>query len=252
LRFLRHGFFKIWAAVAAVLLFSGCEAAVRVGIEANDRGGGRVLAVVTLDRDAQRLVGDLKGRLRTADLEKAGWTIDGPTKVGSDVRITATKKYASEAGAGRAIRELDNAGGLFTGFAVTQDRSFFRTTTRVRGTVDLRRGLEAFSDDELTDALGSPLGATPDEFAQRIGKELAAALPITVGVILPGSVESNAPTESGGSAAWHPKLGERIEVVATAKKWNTVPIGLSAVAILAAGTALIVGLGSRSRRTPSP
>ena len=231
------------------MLGSGCQAAVRVGIDANDKGGGRVVAVVTLDRDAQRVVGDLKGRLRVDDLTKAGWKIEGPTKVGDDVRITATKQYSSAAGAGRAIRELDNSGGLFSGFSVTQKRSFLRTTTRVNGTVDLRKGIEAFSDKELTDALGSPLGATPDEFAKRIGKELSAALPITVGVILPGQVESNAPTESGGSAAWHPKLGERIELIATAKKWNTVPIVLGAVAVLAAATAVIVGVGGRRRTT---
>jgi hypothetical protein len=235
------------------MCLSGCEVAVRVGIDANDKGGGRVLAVVTLDRDAQRVAGDLRGRLRTDDLVKAGWTIDGPDKVGNDVRVTATKQYASSAGAARAIRELDNAGGLFKDFSVTQERSFLRTTTKVKGTVDLRNGIEAFSDDELETALGSPLGATPDEFAKRIGKELSAALPITVGVILPGDVESNATTESGGTAAWHPRLGERIELVATAKKWNVLPIGLAVVAAAAAITAGIVGLGGRrSRRTPSP
>lgn len=206
------------------------------------------MAVITLDRDAQKLVGDLKGKLRVDDLVKAGWQVDGPTKVGTDVRITATKKYASPAGVARAVRELDGGSGLFSGFSVTQVRSFLRTTTRMRGTVDLRKGIEAFSDDELTQVLGSPLGATPEEFATRIGNQLSTALPITVGAILPGRVESNAPTESGGSAAWHPKLGERIAVEATAKKWNILPIGLAAIAILAAGTALIVGLGSRFRR----
>jgi len=236
------------AAAALLLLCCGCQTAVRVGVDANDHGGGRVVAVVTLDRDAQRIVGDLSGKLDTADLVKAGWKIDGPAKVGRDVRITATKKFTSPAGAARAVRELDGGSGLFTGFAVAQHRSLLRTTTRFRGTVDLHKGIDGFSDPELTKKLGSPLGATPEEFSQRIGTQVQQALPITVGVLLPGSVDSNAPTEDGGSAAWHPKLGDRITLTATAKKWNVAPIALGAVATLAAGTALIVALGGRRRR----
>jgi hypothetical protein len=241
----------LWcAAVAALLLCGACQTAVRVGIDANDHGGGRVVAVVTLDRAAQRLVGDLTGKLDVADLVKAGWKIDGPEKVGTDVRITATKQFTSAAGAARAVRELDGGSGLFKDFAVSQQRSLLRTTTKFQGTVDLRKGIEAFSDPQLTAKLGSPLGATPDEFSQRIGTQVQQALPITVGVLLPGSVDSNAPVEDGGSAAWHPKLGDRISLTATAKKWNVLPIGLGAVAVLAAGTALIVGLGGRRRGQP--
>jgi hypothetical protein len=243
---------RLLAAAAALVVFGGCQAAVRVGVDANDHGGGRVVAVVTLDRDAQRVVGDLKGKLRVDDLKKAGWEVVGPEKVGADVRVTATKKFTSAAGAARAVRELDGGSGLFRDFSVAQQRSFLRTTTRFRGTVDLRKGIEAFSDPELQQELGSPLGATPSEFQQRIGTQLEKALPITVGVLLPGQVTSNAPVEDGGSAAWHPKLGDRIALTATAKKWNVLPISLGALAVLAAGTALIVGLGGRRRATPSP
>lgn len=242
----------VWlAALGALLLLGGCQAGVRVGIDANDHGGGRVVAVVTLDKAAQEVVGDLTGKLRVDDLTKAGWKVVGPEKVGTDLRITATKKFTSPAGAARAVRELDGGSGLFKGFTVSQQRSLLRTTTRFGGTVDLRKGIDVFSDPTLQKELGSSLGATPREFALRIGTELQSALPITVGVLLPGSVDSNAPVEDGGSAAWHPKLGDRISLQATAKKWNVVPIGLGALAVLAAGTALIVGLGGRRSRTTS-
>ena len=244
---------KLLAAAAALFLLGGCQAAVRVGVDANDHGGGRVVAVVTLDHDAQKVVGDLKGKLRTDDLVKAGWSIDGPTKVGTNLRITAAKKFTSSAGAARAIKELDGGSGLFSGFTVSQQRSLLRTTTRFSGTIDLRKGIDAFSDPALEQELGSPLGATPDEFSQRIGTQLQKALPITVGVLLPGRVTSNAPVEDGGSAAWHPKLGDRLTLTASAKKWNVLPVGLGALAILAAGTALIVGFGGRrSSATPVP
>lgn len=211
--------------------------------------------MVTLDRDAQELVGDLAGKLRIDDLTKAGWSVVGPKKVGADVRITATKPFVTTAGAARAVRELDGGNGLFSGFAVSQHKALLRTTTRFTGTVDLRKGIDAFSDAELEKALGSPLGATPAEFQKRIGTALSDALPITVGVLLPGTVSSNAPTESGSSAAWHPKLGDRIQLIASSKQWNVTLIGFGLAAVFAAGTALIVGRGGRGRRrrvdTPS-
>ncbi|MEY2396859.1 MAG: hypothetical protein QOJ00_33 [Actinomycetota bacterium] len=246
-----------WFALAGACLFSltGCQAAIRVGVDTNDHGGGRVIAVVTLDRDAQKLVGDLKGQLKVDDLTAAGWKVVGPEKIGSDVRVTATKAFNTPAGATRAVHELDANKGLFKNFTVTQHKTLLRTTTSFHGTVDLRQGIESFSDAALDKKLGSPLGATPAEFEKRIGTAVGDALPITVGVLMPGKVSSNAPVEGGGSAAWHPKLGDRIELVASSKQLNTKVIALGAVAILAAGTALIFGLGGRrgrrGRATPS-
>ena len=159
----------------------------------------------------------------------------------------------------RAVRELDGGKGLFKDFRVIQTRSLLRTTTKFSGKVDLHRGIESFSDADLESTLGSPLGATPDEFAKRIGAELQTALPITVGVILPGKVESNAPTESADSAAWHPKLGDELLLAATAQKWNAPVIVFGSIAVVAAAAALLFGLrsgaGSRPRtsgRTPPP
>ena len=131
------------------------------------------------------------------------------------------------------MAELDDAEGLFDNFRLTQERSFFKTTSRFAGTVDLREGIEAFSDDTLEAQLGSPLGASPDEISRRIGTALADALPVTVGVRLPGSLTSNAPQESGGAAAWHPRLGEDVTLTASATHWNVRGIALAGVAVLA-------------------
>jgi hypothetical protein len=239
---------RLIAAAAALLALTGCRTEIRIGVAANDHGGGHVLAVVTLDKDAQKLVGDLAGQLRVDDLKKAGWTISGPTKVGDNLRVSATKPYFTADGARKAVAELDGGKGLFKNFRITQHKSLLRTTTKFTGSVDLHQGIDAFSDPELQRTLGSPLGATPDEFAKRIGTQLSAALPITVGVILPGTVDSNAPIESGNTAAWHPKLGDKIELVASAKQWHTVVVGVGAFAVFALGGALIFGLGGRRKR----
>lgn len=242
---------RIWAArlVVAGLLVSlgGCKVAIRVGVEANQRGSGRVLAVVTLDPDAQRYVGTLQ--LETADLVKAGWKVAGPTKIArGELQVTATKAFATPAQAQRIVRELDQGSGLFRDFRLVQQRSFFKTSSKFRGTVDLSKGLETFSDDELRATLGPSLGATQEEFAQRIGTALADALPMTVGVRLPGEVTANAPQASGGAAAWHPRLGERVELTAAATHWNVRGVALAAVAVVAGALGLLSALRYRRRR----
>ena len=176
---------RVAAACGALLALSGCQTGIRVGVDANDHGGGRVVAVVTLDKDAQKLVGDLESQLRVDDLKKAGWTIDGPKKVGTDLRITATKPFSSADGVRTAVRELDGGKGLFENFRVSQQRSLFRTSTSFSGTVDLRKGIEAFSDETLERELGSPLGATPSEFATRIGRFVANSVPNKVSRMSP-------------------------------------------------------------------
>ena len=237
-------------AAAFVVLCSGCKTRLNIGVEANGHGGGDVVATIALDKAAQAIVGDLKGKLDVDDLTRAGWKITGPTKADNgEVAITARKAVKTLAGVERAIKELDGDSGLFKNFRVTQDKGLLQTKTRFSGSVDLRRGIESFSDEALRKTLGSPLGATEDEFAARIGTVLSEALPINVVANLPGDVDSNAPVQSSGQAVWRPKLGDRIELVATAKKWNVRTIGFGAVAVLALGSAAIFGRGARRRHT---
>ncbi|HVE93539.1 MAG TPA: hypothetical protein VNB24_01370 [Acidimicrobiales bacterium] len=221
-------------AAAMLLSLSGCKVSLRVGVEAGAHGDGAVRAVVTLDRDAQRFVGDLKGKLRVDDLARAGWTVTGPDKLAAGaVRVTATKRFADPSQVTKIVSELDGGKGLFAGFRLRQDRSFLKTTSRFEGRVDLSDGIESFSDDTLREQLGSPLGASPEELSQRIGSSLADALPITVGVRLAGSIDSNAPQSANDAAAWHPRLGEDVRLNASATHWNVRGIGFAALSVTA-------------------
>lgn len=221
---------------------------MRVGVEAGAHGDGEVRAVVTLDRDAQRFVGDLRGKLRVDDLARAGWTIAGPDTVGAGaVRVTATKRFARPSDVAGIVSELDGGTGLFDGFRLRQQRSFLKTTSRFEGRVDLSEGVESFSDDTLREQLGSPLGASPAELAQRVGTPLADAIPITVGVRLAGSIDSNAPQNPDGAAAWRPRLGEDVRLTASATHWNVRGIGFASLSVAAAALGLVSALRFRSR-----
>jgi len=235
----------------------GCKVGLRVGVNADERGGGDVHAAVTLDKDAQRYAGDLKGQLRVDDLVKAGWKIVGPETIDKGaVRVTATKPFAKPEQVVAIVAELDGASGLFDKFRLHQERSFLKTTTKFDGTVDLRQGIEAFSDDRLRAQLGSPLGATPEEFSRRIGTELADALLVTVGVRLPGQLSSNAPQSTGGAANWHPRLGEDVQLSASSTHWNVRGVGLAAFSALAGALGVVSALRlrrrNRSAATPHP
>jgi len=249
---------RVWAprVVAATLLLSlgGCKVALRVGVDAGPQGDGEVRAVVTLDRDAQRFVGDLRGKLRVDDLTRAGWKVVGPERAaGGGVRVTATKRFARSGDLGAIVRELDGGKGLFARFTLRQDRSFLKTTSRFAGRVDLSEGVESFSDDTLRAELGSPLGASPEELSQRIGSSVADAIPITVGVRLAGSIGSNAPQNAGGAAAWHPRLGEDVRLTASATHWNVRGIGFAALSVVAGALGLVSALRyRRGRITPRP
>ena len=99
-------------AAAFVVLCSGCKTRLNIGVEANDHGGGDVVATIALDKAAAAIVGDLKGKLDVDDLTRAGWKITGPTKADNgEVAITARKAVKTLAGVERAIKELDGDSG---------------------------------------------------------------------------------------------------------------------------------------------
>lgn len=237
-------------AVLAAMASAGCDVDVRVGIDVDDDGSGRVQATVELDRHAVEQVGDLKGQLRVADLEKAGWEIAGPeTVAGGGQRVVAVRRFLSPAGAATAMQQLSGEDGPFQDFRVETDSSFLRTTTRFRGRVDLQAGLDAFGDEALRDKLGTPVGVDAEEFERRAGAALAEIFGFEVAVRLPGTVESNAPVDAGNGAVWKPRLGEDVTLVASAEQWNRMPIALAAVALVSAVAAVVVA--RRARRGPS-
>lgn len=219
-------------AVLALLLLAGCEARLNVDVTAHSGGGGEVRASLVLDKEAAAQVPDLAQDLRLSDLEKAGWKVDGPSpRDGGEVEIEAVKSFAAPDGVGRAVEELSGPRGAFRNFRLDMDRSFLETRTSLDGTIDLSSGLEGFSDEVLRQRLGSPLGVDVATLERQLGKPLAEVFRVTVAARLPGE----APT------VVTPRLGQRVQLTAAARRLNVDRIVSSSLAVVA-GTALLVVL----------
>ena len=228
--------------LATAATTGACRVDVRVALDSDPDGGGTVRAHATLDEDAvTQLVGRAAGtppdvdpatRIKVDDLRAAGWAVTGPTTTpDGGLEVVATHDYDD---AGEAVDLLEDLGGAapdgpFRDLELTQERGFFKTTTTFSGTVDLTAGLGAFTDPELREALAAtpeaPLGITAEQLEQRFGATLGEMLGLRVDVRLPGDAEAT--TE-------RPALGRRVDVEASAERWNVRNLVALAVATTSA------------------
>ena len=225
---------------AAVLMVSGCQVKTDVALKMDEDGSGTVTVTVTLDKEAAAKAPDLAQQLKTDDLTKAGWKVAGPTPTsdGGQV-ITATKRFADAADAGRVVRELSGRDGPFSGFSASREHSFGQTSYRVDGTLDLSEGLNAFADADVTALLGGlPYGRTEEQLTEAAGGDLAAAAPFTFTVELP----------NGGGRVYRAQLGdEPITIASRSDDRNVLPFVLVGVAVLLVIVAVWVFIDARRR-----
>ena len=225
----------------SVCLLGACRVDGRVDLGVRADGSGLVAVTVTLDRDAVAEIGDLTSRLRIADLEAAGWDLEGPVEIDDGAwRVRATKAFVSVA---RAEAVLAEVGPPVAGLQLRRARQVFRTTTEVHGTLDLTAGLAAFSDAELAGHLGGlPFGVDEAELERRFGVPPADAVGLEVVVQLPGE---------DPPATLTPRVGDRVDVALTSSRLNRVNIVFAIVSLLLA--AAFVATFPRPRwRRPSP
>ena len=254
-------FGRIAVAALAFVLLGACKVDVAVGIDADADGTGEIRVTAQLDEEAAEELEEMDESIRTDDLEAAGWEVAPiePTDDGG-LAITVTKPYASPEEANAILTQL--AGGAtpaegqdptapappFEDLTLRQRRTFFRTTTEFAGTVNLTRGVEAFTDPRLQSALGGqPLGVPVEQLERQLRAPFNEIFGLQVAVELPGGAMSNAPTTAGDAAVWAPALGDRVELTAEASQWNVRNIALLTVAIGAAIAFVVVVLTRRRR-----
>lgn len=235
--------------LALLVTASGCEIRVDVAVEASVDGSGEVRVAVGLDPEASERVPDLGDQLRIDDLREAGWTVTGPAPEADGYTwIRASKEFTDPADAGVVMDEISGPEGPFRDFSLRREQSAYEERIRFEGTVDLTGGLDGFGDDELRDRVDADLDQVADQIREDLDESLREVFRFRVAALLPGAVESNAPTELSGGALWTPELGEQVELRAEgqAVRWSAVVLtGVAA----AAGVAL-VWLAVRAWRRP--
>lgn len=242
--------------VLALLLGGACRVETTVGVRMGADGSGAIVVDVVLDDDAVARIGDLRAEVRTADLEQAGWIVEGPTPVDGWQRLRLSHSFADAEEGERLFRSLATDDGPFGDVHLDQKRGFWSTETTFRATIDLQGGLEAFGDPALTEALGGqPLGVPVDDLQQRLGTALDRLFTLRVAARLPGSVESNAPSSVDGGALWRPRLGEKVTLEASSTTLNrprVALVGLAAVSAIASLAVLTTWARGRRLGRPSP
>jgi hypothetical protein len=206
---------------------------IDVGLDANTDGSGRVRVQVVADKEVAGTL-DLSAGVRADDLRQAGWTVDGPTpRPDGGVQVVASKPFDDADGARRAVEELSGPTGPFQAFRLTRRRSFARTTTRFSGQVDFAKGIDAFGDPALKQALGgSDVGLDLPRLEQALNGPLDKAVGVQVAVRLPGSVTSNAPQQTSNGARWQLRLRDRVDLTAQSSAWNVANLAAAALAAL--------------------
>jgi len=215
---------------------AACRVDVEVGIDAEADGSGRVRVEILADKEVASAV-DLSAGVRVDDLKQAGWKVDGPSpQPDGGVRVVATKPFTDAEGARLAVEELTGPDGPFQGFRLERTRSFARTTTRFSGTVDFARGIEAFGDPGVKEALGgSDVGVDLARLEQVLNGPVDRAVGVRVALRLPGDVESNAPQQSDNGARWELPLRDRVDLTAESSAWNIANLAGAFLALVAAG-----------------
>jgi hypothetical protein len=182
--------------LACVLVLAGCQVKLLVDTKVNPDGTGAVIVSVGLDPSALAQVGDLSEQLRVGDLEAAGWKVTGPTKEADGYTwVRATKPFADPAQATAVMDEVNGSDGAFRDWKVSHSSSLWSTSWKLDGTVDLRKGMQTFSDPQLDKALGA--NGYDDMISQiekREGRPVSDMVSVQVTAELPGVSKAYAPT----------------------------------------------------------
>ncbi len=230
---------------ALVILAAACQVRTDVAVRVDRDGSGTVSVAVNLDREAAAQIPDLAAQLRTADLRRAGWRLDGPNATSDGgLRVAASKRFGRPSAAGAVLAELTGKTGPLSRFTVRRSHSFARTKWEARGTVDLRNGLAAFRDDRLTLLLGGrPFGRSEQELVRLAHGSLADAAPFRITVRVPDA----------GARTFLVRLGDRplpIDAVSSETNSSAYLLGGAAVVALLAAIGLWVAGGRTRRRQP--
>jgi len=198
--------------IAIVFLAAACNIQLRVTIDVQEDGSGKVTAAVGLDPIAQdqEVFEDLESILRTSDLSGSGWDFEASGKSADGyVWYEASKSFLSPEDIQGILEELTSSPNAFTGWEFSVESSKDKRIYGITGEVDLREGFSIFTDTELSGLLEEPpLGISLEKLEADLGKDPADSVSMQVTVNLPDS----------GEQSYDIPLGQRRSVDVTGEK----------------------------------
>lgn len=231
----------VFVVVALVMALSACSATATVTVRMHDDGSGVVGVRVALDAAAVRAAevggGTLETRVRTADLEGAGWTVTPWRRSAGGAVMTASKAFARPAQVTAIVRELNGENGPLRGFVAARDASTFSTSWAARGTVDLRElRLGVAADPDLAAKL-------TDERVDLAAVEQRVLAPALAGLRVQARVELPDGTTQEVTAT----PGKRATVVAAADETDVGRVLLVGGGVVLLGLAIVLLVVGESR-----
>jgi hypothetical protein len=244
----RSPWLLIAGAAALVALLAGCRVNTQVNLYQTSSGRGVVTVSVTLDASAISAIGGrqaLAAQLQDADLKAAGWTVTGPTPgPGSTTVVTASHDYTTPAQASALLADVAGGGPASERpfrVSIEKKHGFWRDERVLQGDVDLTCGVTCFGDPGLTRAFGFPTGVNPAPLAAAAGERPDQVFTFSLDARLPGRlVDSNGTPLPDGALRWTPRLGQRLQLAALTRTWNT---GRIVAAGVASGVAVLLAIG---------
>ncbi|MGK2957677.1 MAG: hypothetical protein ACSLFB_04615 [Acidimicrobiales bacterium] len=215
--------------MAALLLVSAaCKLDIEVAIDAKPNGSGTVGVTAILDEEATARMPNLEAQLRVDDLKATGWTVTGPTPIGSTkggskTVVQATKGFRTPDEATRVLDEVSGAKGPLSGLRLNRERKPLWWAWTFEGDLDLTGGIERFGDEALRTQLeGTSFGLDAKEVQQAISLQLT--------VDLPGQVDAKGAKVANGEVVWTPNFDKRRQLSATSRDWAISRTAAGAVA----------------------
>lgn len=252
---------RIGAVLTAVLALSSCRVDQSVSLSVKPNGTGTVTVVVTADKDILAKAPSLAQDIRTDDLKKAGWDVDGPTKTKSGgLTITLTYDFETPTEATAILKQVSEERGPLHDVVLTRSGKDTNSTWTLAGRLEVTGGLNSFIDDaglELLDV--SPYAAEVTES----GLDLGDAVGIEFTASLPGDVDATTGIVKDNAITWKiPMDGSKVDIATTtthvavgtsiARVGRTLILALLALWITATFILLMLVANARNRRPRTP
>lgn len=197
---------RVTAILLIVAVLAGCRLDIVVTVAMDPDGTGTVTVLATADDELLERAPGVLDDLRFDDATAQGWTIGQPEATPDGTALTLSHEFHS---AEELANVLNSIGGPFAGTwqaartPGTGDAEG-HISNAVIGTLQLVDGYAAFSDSDLTAAVGGqPFG----EALAASGLSVDQAMSLTLRVELPGElVQSSGVEVSEGVFEWQPPL----------------------------------------------